>query len=375
MTEITGRDVVAGLAETYYQLYVKPGGEESERQYKDIVTRGGEPEERSLSHFILDERDRLTVEETPAGEISVITLYNRKDYETFIKIMASKCRDVPIPPTQGASFLNGVINWRKIEAHEEEFIKEELLKGNEDPDWDSEFKRFTSVKENFKDALIVLSIGPYSGVDVSRAVSVIDRIGGGPESVFYGSGSINDRGKPSAERWLSLSDTIRRVHECTHFICRKLYPDKIDEVWDELVADSAGVYAAFGSYIPEMVELFLGIGPGPDGAPGQDEAYAPDGDSAQDRISGPDGDSGDKAEEHAYVYTGGRLENYVKGDETVISLGPVKAEFEPAASMNERLDILAGRVHTVLEGFRETARENEGIGAFEFAVRLEELHG
>ncbi len=357
MKEITGRDVVAGLAETYYQLYVRPGAEGSEQQYKNIVTRGEKPEQRSLSHFILDERDRLTVEETPAGEICVITLYNRKDYETFIKIMAGKCRDVPIPPTQGASFLNGVINWRKIEAHEEEFFRTELLKGNEDPDWNSEFERFTSVKENFKDALIVLSVGPYSGVDVSRMAAVVDRIGGGAVDVFYG--RDGERGDPELlkERWLSLSDTIRRAHECTHFICRKLYPDKIDEVWDELVADSVGVYAAFGGYYPEMVELFLGIGPG------------------SDKGSAPQDKAEEKSEETAYCYTGGRLENYVKGDETVISLGPVKAEFEPTASKAERLDILARKVHTVLESFRKTAQENEGIEAFEFAVRLEELHG
>ena len=353
MTEITGRDVIAGLAETYYQLYVRPGGEDSERQYKEIVTAGEEPAERSLAHFTLDERDRLTVEETPAGEICVITLYNRKDFETFMKIMASKCRDVPIPPTQGASFLNGVINWRKIEAHEEEFFRTELLKGNEDPDWDSEFKRFISVKENFKDALIVLSVGPYSGVEASRAAALTERLGTDAKEAFCVRDNKNAGQESLQDRWLSLSDSIRRVHECTHFICRKLYPDKIDEVWDELVADSAGVYAAFGSYIPEMVELFLGIGP----APG--EACV----------------AKKKKKEHAYVYTGGRLENYVKGDESVISLGPVKAEFAPTASREERLDILAGKVHTVLEGFRKTARECEGIPPFEFAIRLEELHG
>ena len=365
MTEITGRDVIAGLAETYYQLYVRPGGEDSERQYKDIVTSGEEPAERSLAHFTRDDRDRLTVEETPAGEICVITLYNRKDFETFMKIMASKCRDVPIPPTQGASFLNGVINWRKIEAHEEEFFRTELLKGNEDPDWDSEFKRFISVKENFKDALIVLSVGPYSGVEASRAAALTERLGTDAKEAFCGRDNKNAGQESLQDRWLSLSDSIRRVHECTHFICRKLYPDKIDEVWDELVADSAGVYAAFGSYIPEMVELFLGIGPTPGEACGKDESSAPDEACA----------AGDKEKEHAYVYTGGRLENYVKGDETVISLGPVKAEFAPTASREERLDILAGKVHTVLEGFRKTARECEGIPPFEFAIRLEELHG
>ncbi len=335
MREIIGREVVAGLAETYFQLYVKPGEENSEQEYKDIVMRGKEPLTRSLSHFILDDRDRLTVEETLAGEVSVITLFNRKDFETFLKIMAGKCCDITIPPTQGASFLNGVINRRKIEAHKKEFLISEHLKGNTAPDWKSEFARFTSVKENYKDALIVLSTGPYSGVDVSQVASVISGINGISSKSSHEKNGYIDSPVLTSEDWIRLSDTIRRVHECTHFICRKLYPDKIDEIWDELVADAAGVYAAFGKYIPEMVELFLGIGP----------------------ISDKTHFSGNEKEESMYGYIGGRLKNYVKENET-----------------DEKLDILAGKIHMVLERFREKAQENGTLSPLEFALRLEELH-
>jgi len=62
-----------------------------------------------------------------------------------------------------------------------------------------------------------------------------------------------------AEEWLDYSDTIRRFHELTHIICRRLYPDKIDAVRDELVADAIGLYAAYGKYEPRKAELFLGL--------------------------------------------------------------------------------------------------------------------
>jgi hypothetical protein len=42
-------------------------------------------------------------------------------------------------------------------------------------------------------------------------------------------------------------------------ICRRLYPDDIDPVRDELIADAVGLYAAFGRFEPETEVLFLGI--------------------------------------------------------------------------------------------------------------------
>ena len=46
--------------------------------------------------------------------------------------------------------------------------------------------------------------------------------------------------------WLQKSQIIRKYHECTHFICRNLYPEKTDAVRDELIADAIGIYAADG---------------------------------------------------------------------------------------------------------------------------------
>ena len=94
----------------------------------------------------------------------------------------------------------------------------------------------------------MLSSGPYSALSAERA--------GFAES-----------------EWLALSHTIREYHECTHFVCRRFYPDKVNAIWDELVADAVGILAALGRYDTRLAMLVLGIENG--------------------------------------VYVGGRLENYV----------------------------------------------------------------
>ncbi len=209
--------------------------------------------------------------------------------------MANRCEAVEIPDTQGASLIDGVINRAKIKAHKVEFFKAEAEKGNLWPGWSAEFKRFTSDKRNYQDAVIVLSVGPYNAIPAERL------------------------GLPEAE-WITLSDRIRKYHECTHFVCRRLFPDKKNAVWDELVADAVGIFAAFGKYDPEIEKLFLGIEGG--------------------------------------RYVGGRLENYVTD---------LPGE-ERAAVLSE----LAGRIPRVLDAFDGLITENQGAEPFELALLLED---
>lgn len=222
---------IAVLAEIYPQLYLKPGKEGAEA-YAEIVRRGIDAPEHSLDHFRGNPLDSLTTETTPAGEVRIVTLGDRQDFELFLQIMANRCTPEQIPATQGASILDGVINWSKIREH----LKEYLENGGNLMGWQEEFRRFTAEPGNYKDALIVLSTGPYSAV------------------------TAEETGMPE-EAWLAASYQIRKAHECTHFICRRLYPDQIHAVWDELVADAVGIYAAFGRYDLKLAEMFLGISP------------------------------------------------------------------------------------------------------------------
>ena len=234
------RSPIAELAETYPQLYLDPD-RCSIDEYKAAVLSGDRPLNEGLSHFACDGRDRAERIATPAGEALVVTLYNRRDFETFVRCMmaAKEGPERAVPATMGASTLTA-FNWPRIFAHRDAFMKAQLEAGVEDPDWGAEFRRFTSVKENYIDTFIVLSRGPYSNVSAQAASSAC-----GTEM--------------SEEDWTEKSDAIRKYHELTHFVCRKLYPDMIDAVWDELVADAVGLYAAYGRFDPMLERRFLGI--------------------------------------------------------------------------------------------------------------------
>ena len=235
------------LAERFQQLYLTPG-EEGAAQYRAVVRQGKDAARKDLSGFIQHPADCMTVERTPAGEVSAVCVHERADFERFLQIMANRCQRVIIPATQGAAILDGLIDWPRVRAHKAAYMAETMSHG-ETPDWNGEFRRFTADKRNYTTALIVLSWGPYSGLDAGETGL-------------------------SREEWLEKSFTIRKYHECTHFVCRRLYPEKKDAVWDELVADAVGLLAAFGTYRPDLAEKLLGI---------REDGYA-----------------------------GGRLENYVK---------------------------------------------------------------
>lgn len=229
-----GNQVIEKLAETYPQLYLNPDTEPIE-SYKAIVLGGGQAPTKDCAQYRGDPRDRIELVETPVGPVTTVFLHDRGDFERFFRnMMAAKYGPLePVPQTQGAATIVA-FNWPRIFAHREEFLLEAKRNGDENPDWSAEFKRFTAVKENYTDTLIVLSAGPYSNVAAA------------------------DVGLPEDE-WLAKSLAIRQYHECTHVICKKRWPDMVDAVWDELVADAIGIYAAYGRFDAGLEERFLGI--------------------------------------------------------------------------------------------------------------------
>ena len=222
-----GAVILGQLAEKYPQLYLVPG-EGMEAAYREVVGKGNPPGTTSLALFHGSVQDWLRTEETPAGPVEVLFLHHREDFENFLRIMSYQCRPEKIPAAIGAMTLDGVINWQKIREHKEQYLAAGHL------DWKEEWKRFTSVKGNYTDIMIVISDGPYSNVFAGDAGYV-------------------------PETWLEISRDIRFYHECAHVVCRKLYPDQKDALWDELVADAMGLRKALGHYDTELAGMFLGV--------------------------------------------------------------------------------------------------------------------
>ena len=106
--------VLSTLSDEYPQLYLNPDADAQET-YRRVVLRGGEPEERSLGHYVGDQYDRMEMAETPVGPVRVVTLGNRKDFELVLRgLMAAKNGPkATIPESQGAAMLT-VFNWPRI---------------------------------------------------------------------------------------------------------------------------------------------------------------------------------------------------------------------------------------------------------------------
>lgn len=221
------REDLMKLARRYPQLLLPiREGERQTEEYKNAVL-GGEPLDLQPD-FRCPEEIRTDTADTPAGRAEILYLGDRQDFLHAYQALAYRCEPTPIPDSVGAVTVGGLINWEKIHRHRDEY----LASGGED--WDAEFERFTSERKNYRDSVILLSGGNYSNVSA--------------ESVGL-----------SAVEWKEKSFLIRKYHELTHFVCRGLYPEDIDALRDEVIADSIGLVAAFGKYDPALARLFLGV--------------------------------------------------------------------------------------------------------------------
>lgn len=228
-TVIRGRDAVASLAQRFPQLYVAPA-EGAQEAHRLASGYGMAPVDASLDHFVTTGDDELRVVDTPAGPVEVLFLKERRDFETFLQIVGHKSRPDPISRTVGAITYRGIADWGKVHAAQAEYA----AAGGDD--WPAEFKRLASQPGAFRSELVVISEGPYSDIPAS--------------ATSYGE-----------DEWLRVSRGIRLHHECAHVVCRRLMPDDIAPVWDEITADVTGLICAIGRYDAALAALFLGVGP------------------------------------------------------------------------------------------------------------------
>lgn len=200
---------------------------------KDLACRYSQLSALDLDLFEGSENDELFEMQTSEAAVLGIYFDERDDFELFIKSTVYK--DKPVPKSMGACTISGLVNLQKSGA------MPVSLPG--------------ATRQSFKESLIVLSKGEYSAVP-AEAVGL-------------------DKGE-----WLEKSLRIRLYHESAHIVCRARFAGQKRPVWDELLADCAGLLAAFGAYDRALALRLLGVDK--DGS-----------------------------------YIGGRLENYVDGKENI----------------------------------------------------------
>ena len=227
----------------------------------------------------------------PVGSILTLHLIQREDFEFAIRTLLHKGEPVPIPSSMGAMFINGLWNYPKIKR---------FLEGFESSD--EGMAAVMADKQAFKTQLIILSNGPYSAV--SAAEMELDE-----------------------EAWIDHSLAIRFYHELAHHVCRMRYPQNIDALRDEVIADMSGIVGAFGSYDVNTALLFFGI----------------DADSARS----------DECTNASPIREGGRLWNYLQDDD------------DPAAAV-QRVKAIVARIADVVERTRDGRDPLDLIASQEF---------
>lgn len=176
------------------------------------------------------DRCRLSIHDSFAGGIAVITADEREDFETLVRVFT--CRNEPreIPLSMGATMISGYNNWDRIRLLKERFFEE----GGSAQEWSTEFSKVKESRHLYQDRFILLSNGAYSGVDASSL---------GLERA----------------NWIALSRIIRLEHEYAHYFTRRVFGSMQNNLLDEILADYAGLRCAFNSFNSEYMLHFLGL--------------------------------------------------------------------------------------------------------------------
>ncbi len=232
--DLKGKDAIDFLRLCFPQLNFSIEKNIEETQlYKDVVLRGNFEKINDINNnlSLIDINGiSLFLYNSFAGDIPVLVIPNKDDFNSIIQVLLYKNNPISLPSSMGASLINGINNWKKINN-----IKNKWLLQNSHFSWNEEFKTNVLPNKNlYKDGLIILSQKPYSGVS-STSVNI------------------------DQEKWLSISLKIRLEHECTHLYTMKRFGIASNNLHDELIADYVGIIKSVGFYNKDWMLAFMGL--------------------------------------------------------------------------------------------------------------------
>lgn len=191
----------------------------------ELVQKAKESKGLDLKHLSTE------VISTPGGEMPVVILRERKEFEKVIQTFSHKNEPETVPASMGASTYAGYNNWERIERYKQQW---QSIHGTSEVAWGEEFDRMIGKKELYKDSFIVLSDGPYSAV-LAKEMDL-------PE-----------------DEWRALSLDIRKYHETAHYFTKRLLGTMRNNVLDEVFCDFVGLVIATGEFKLDWALKFLGL--------------------------------------------------------------------------------------------------------------------
>lgn len=199
------------------------------------ATRRGRPVEEIAEATGLDlpreDSIEIVLHETAAGRIPLLIVRHRPTFVLLLQALARRNEPEPVADSQGALMVAGFNNWSRVGELQRRWEASPPA-GRASATWAEEFRRIQERRELYQDRFILLSDGPYSGVPAA------------------------DLGLTDGE-WRELSLTLRREHECTHYLTRRLLGSMRNNARDELIADCAGLSAATGRFRADWFLRFM----------------------------------------------------------------------------------------------------------------------
>ena len=179
------------------------------------------------------ERFRFHIRNTLAGRIPILITGHRDDFVSVLRALTRKNEPEKIPSATGAMMVSGYNNWDRVHTLKAGW-KNDHPEDAEGLGWSLAFQEIRRNKHLYQDKFILLSDGPYSDV------------------------AARDLGL-SNDRWKEISLTIRREHECTHYVTKTLLGSMQNRLLDELIADYMGLVAGVGRFRADWFLRFMGL--------------------------------------------------------------------------------------------------------------------
>jgi hypothetical protein len=184
----------------------------------------------------IEREDRLSlrVDEGFAGPVPVLVARHRPDFVRLVQALTARNEPEEVPAAMGACLVKGLANWERVGEYRRLWEKR-LGHPASDEAWAAEMAtQLAPRKELWQDRLILLSDGPYSAVPAAEL-------------------GLTD------EAWRERSLALRLAHETFHYLTLRRAGTLRSHLLDELLADYAGLVAAFGRYEAARALRFLGL--------------------------------------------------------------------------------------------------------------------
>lgn len=202
--------------------------------YRAATRRGVRPASPAAGFELEDPAGvELVIHPTLAGRIPILTCRHRADFVALVRACTARNEPQPVPESMGACIVTGLNNWDRVDRARRRMETERGAPFDE-AGWSRAFAALVPQRALYQDRFVILSRQPYSGV------------------------SAQEVGLPDDE-WRERSVMIRREHECTHYFTLRALGSMRNNLFDELIADAAGLVRAFGRYDAGLALRFLGL--------------------------------------------------------------------------------------------------------------------